>query len=506
MPEGIELTLASTEEGAWQIGANQVSSGYRYIHEGTEYVLDFVDGRWHVAQYQIRSVKGGTDLASRISAVDASFNFPSGVAVSANGEVYLADRFNHVVRKIDLSGIVDTIAGTGSWGYKGDGGMATEAEFGSPAGVAVDAAGNVYVTDQTNHVVRKIDASGIVTTIAGTGNRGHWGDGGPARLAELDSPEGVAVDAAGNVFVADTLNHRVRKIDAAGIITTAAGGVPIPTAGAYLDADYPHEAGDGGSATSAWLHGPTGVAVDAAGNIYVADRLNNRVRKVDAAGVITNFAGSDRRVAGYSGDDSAASEARLNKPTGVAVDAAGNVYVTDQYNDRIRKIDHSTGHISTIAGSSLSGFAGGGGPATDAQLFGPTNVALDSAGNVYVSDSGNERVRKIDASGIISTIGGNGGWRGNQLLEGVRLPQSAAFDSTGRLLFLEDCSVRGMNVVTGDIVTVAGKPYDCGFKGTVGRRPRPISRRAPWRRMGSATCTWPPQLITAYARSTWRGR
>ncbi|MDE0627264.1 MAG: SUMF1/EgtB/PvdO family nonheme iron enzyme [Bryobacterales bacterium] len=321
-------------------------------------------------------------------AVRAQVGRPMGVAADAAGNLYIADRDNHRVRKVDPAGVITTVVGTGSPGYHGDGGPAASAQLDSPSGVAVDAAGNLYIADRGNHRVRKVDASGVITTVAGTASRGSGGDGGPATGAQLNSAAGVAVDAAGNLYIADTFNGRVRKVDSAGVITTVAGTV----VGRY--------GGDGGPATSAELSFPFAVAADAAGNLYIADVTNHRVRKVDSAGVITTLAGSGQvgPLSGeYGGDGGPAASARLSSPTGVAVDAAGNLYIADRDNHRVRMVNR-TGEISTVAGTGDEGFSGDGGLPTGAQLDSPFGVAVSPIGDLYIADSGNNRVRKVDLS------------------------------------------------------------------------------------------------------------
>ncbi len=323
---------------------------------------------------------------------------------------------------------ISTVAGTGTAGFSGDGGPAAAAQLNLPNDAAVDAAGNVYIADASNHRIRKIDAaSGNISTIAGTGSTsGNLGDGGPATAARLHTPGGVAADAAGNVYIADSIQHRIRKIDAStGNISTVAGSAAISG-----------PLGDGGPATSARLNIPIGVAVDAAGNIYIADRDNLRIRKVDTAGVITTIAGTG--TSGYNMDGIAATAAQLSNPTGVAADAAGNVYIADAANRRIRKIDAVSGTISTIAGTGIAGFSGDGGPAASAQLSNPYGVALDAAGNLHIADTNNNRIRKVDTAGVITTVAGTGsanfsGDGGAATLAQLSGPRGLAADGLGNL-------------------------------------------------------------------------
>ena len=289
---------------------------------------------------------------------------------------------------------IKTVAGNGIPGYSGDGGSAINAGLFYPQGVAVDASGNIFISDYYNNRIRKVSTSGIITTVAGTGTGGYSGDGGLATSANLLLPQGVAVDGSGNIYIADYYNNRIRKVSTSGIITTVAGS----GTGGY--------GGDGGTATSANLNLPQGVAVDASGNIYIADNGNNRVRKVSPSGIISTIAGNG--TGGFSGDGSAATSAKLNSPAGVAVDGSGNIYIADYNNNRIRKVN-SSGIISTIAGNGTGGFSGDGGASVNAQLFNPRSVALDGMANVYIADYNNSRIRLALACVSGSYVGTTGG-------------------------------------------------------------------------------------------------
>ena len=315
---------------------------------------------------------GGTAAAARL-------DNPASVAIDGSGNVYIADLGNNRIRKVNTSGIICTIAGNGVAGFSGDGGAATAAEMDAPDGIAIDGAGNVYFSDQGNECVRKVNTSGIISTIAGNGTFGYSGDGIAATAAELHLPCGVAVDASGNVYIADLGNYRIRKVNTSGIISTFAGNGSI----GYT--------GDGGAATAAAIGGPRYLVFDGAGDLYFSDYANNVVRKISSAGIISTVAGNG--ISGYSGDGGAATVAELNWPMGIALDAAGNIYVGEYRGERIRKITPS-GMISTYAGYGGLGFAGDGGPATDAMFDNIDDIATDGSGNVYIVD-GSNRVRIV---------------------------------------------------------------------------------------------------------------
>jgi YD repeat-containing protein len=333
-------------------------------------------------------------------ATAAQLNAPHGVAVDAAGTLYIADTDNHRVRKVAPDGTISTIAGDGTPGFGGDGGPATRAQLREPHGVAVDADGNVYIADSDNHRIRMVSPAGTITTVAGNGDPGFDGDGGPAASANLNYPVGVAVDAAGVLWIADTDNFRVRKV---------VPGDPVRTITTVAGTGSQGFSGDGGPATGADLENPWGVALDAAGNLYIADagifvpRENDRVRKVAPDGIITTFAGSGTQ--GFAGDGDLATLAQLNYPAAVAVDGAGGVYVADRDNHRIRKV--TAGVISTVAGSDEPGFGGDGGLATSASLLVPSGVAVNAAGDLFIADRGNHRIRKV-SGGVITTVAGSG--------------------------------------------------------------------------------------------------
>jgi hypothetical protein len=328
------------------------------------------------------------------AAIAATLASPSAVAYDASGNLYLADAQNHAIREISKSGQMTTVAGAGVEGYGGDGGAATAAYLDTPTGIAIDKSGNLYIADSHNNRIREVIA-GTISTIAGTGTPGFFGDAGVATAAQLSLPSAVAVDGNGNVYIADTNNQRIRKI-AGTTITTIAG-----------DGEETY-AGDGAAAALAVLDSPTGVAVDAAGNVYIADRHNQRVRMVTLAGTISTIAGGGvpSFSGGFSGDGAAASAALLSKPSGVSIDAAGNIYIADTDNHRIRQV--SGGTVGTVAGSGEQGYGGDGGPATAAILNSPRAVAPDALGNLTIADTLNQRLRTLALPTLIYTNDGVG--------------------------------------------------------------------------------------------------
>jgi sugar lactone lactonase YvrE len=401
-------------------------------------------------------------------ALRASLSAPYWVALDTGGALYIADSGHERIRKVGTDGIITTVAGDGTYGYSGDGGPATSAQLAFPQGVALDGAGRLYIADDLNHVVRKV-FHGIITTVAGNGTDGYSGDGGPATSAQIGDPYGVAVDAAGNLYIAGLGGQAVRKVSPDGTISTVAGNGAMGYSG------------DGGPATSAKLAAPYGVVADAAGDLYIADHLNNVIRKVSPDGTITTAAGTGPH--GYSGDGGPATNALLNQPGGVAVDAAGNFYVADLGHNAIRKV-WANGVITTVAGTGEPGDSGDGGPATSALLNQPQGVARDAAGNLFIADNGNYRVRKVNPNGVISTVAGNGtqGYSGDsgpatsaQLVG----PRSVALDAAGNLYIVdyrgcpESGGLCGVSVIrkvltNGTITTVAGNGTQ-GYSGDGGR-------------------------------------
>ncbi|MDR0233551.1 MAG: hypothetical protein LBI31_01900, partial [Zoogloeaceae bacterium] len=307
---------------------------------------------------------GGENGDADGKGTDAQFELPFGIAADMEGNLYVADTGNHSIRKITPEGEVSTIAGTRS-GFPGSAdGTGNAARFKEPYGVTIDAAGNLYVADSGNHSIRKITPKGEVSTLAGSGEEGFAdGEDIDARFAY---PAGIAIDAAGNLYVADSQNHRIRKVTPKGVVSTIAGSGK--------------EGFANGKGVAAQFHRPSGIAIDAAGNLYVADTGNNRIRKVTPKGMVSTFAGS-----GKTGDaDGLGSAAQFFTPASITVDKAGNLYVVDSIGNRVRKITPE-GKVSTLAGSGEQGFADGKGSA--ARFLDPYGIAIDAAGNLYVADT-----------------------------------------------------------------------------------------------------------------------
>jgi trimeric autotransporter adhesin len=384
--------------------------------------------------------------------------YTGGVAVDSTGNLYIADSKNHRIRKVTPAGVISTVAGNGTKGYSGDGGLATEAQLDYPIGLAVDSAGNLYIADFSIHRIRKVTPAGIISTVAGNGTLDFSGDGGMATAAQFGRLSGLTVDSAGNLYIVDS-GKRIRKITSAGIISTVAG----KGTDGY---------GDGGAATkeqSEFSYYQDNVAVDSAGNLYITGIGDNRIRKVTPAGIITTVAGNG--IQGYSGDGGPATEAQLNGGA-MAVDSAGNLYIADCGTHRVRKVT-AAGIISTAVGSGSYGYSRDGGLATEARLGCPSGLAIDSAGNLYIADSGNRQIYKVTPSGIISTVAGNGadaygGDGGAATTAQLNAPLYVTVDSAGNI-YIADTGNHRVRKVTpdGKICTVAGNGKQ-GYSGDGG--------------------------------------
>ena len=488
---------ATSAQLHWPRGVALDGAGNLYIADNNNHRIRKVNSAGNISTVAGTGTAGFSGDGG--AATSAQLSNPRGVALDGAGNLYIADTSNNRIRKVDSAGVISTVAGNGMAGFGGDGGAATAARLRDPGGVALDGAGNLYIADRSNRRIRKVDSAGVISTVAGNGMAGFGGDGGAATAARLRDPEGVALDGAGNLYIADRSNHRIRKVDSAGVISTVAGreqlnspyGVALDGAGNLYIAEWSNHrihkvnsagvistvagtgtagfSGDGAAATSAQLSNPQDVALDAAGNLYIADVNNNRIRKVNSAGVISTVAGSG--TSGFSGDGGAATSAQLHWPRGVALDGAGNLYIADNNNHRIRKVN-SAGNISTVAGTGPAGFSGDGGAATSAQLSNPRGVAPDALGNLYIADTSNNRIRKVNSAGVISTVAGNGmagfgGDGGAATAARLRDPGGVALDGAGNLYIADRSNHRIRKIATvpgfsagilstGVITTVAG--------------------------------------------------
>jgi uncharacterized protein (TIGR03437 family) len=453
-------------------------------------------------------------------ATAAQLEYPDGIAVDAAGNVYVADLAAHVVRIIAPNGTISTYAGQGTAGYAGDGGAAIEAQLNAPMGLALDSAGNLYIADSGNHAVRKVSKSGAIGTVAGIGSPGYSGDGGAATAAALDQPEGVAVDASGLLYIADTFNNRVRAVAPGGIVQTVAGtgissfsgdGGAAATAALFLPTDVATDSGgnlyiaDYGNsrirqvaqgkiqtvvgsgetsvifnlapATTIRLNGPTGLALDSSGDIFIAEGGigtgsglgvgDYKIWKINGVGIVSTAAGNG--IENYSGDGGAATVAQINTPSNMVLDGVGNLYIADSANNRVRRISPA-GIIVTVAGSGVAGYSGDGGPATGAMLNSPEGLAADADGNVYIADTKNNRIRKLLPSGTIISIAGNGnaaffGDGGPANSASIHAPE-ALYSAGGGHIYIADTGNQRIRELLpdGTIITVAGN----GVQGVAG--------------------------------------
>ncbi|HEY4675858.1 MAG TPA: NHL repeat-containing protein, partial [Candidatus Angelobacter sp.] len=398
----------------------------------------------------IDTLAGGGDVGDHGLATLARFNLPGGVTEAPNGDVVVVDFGNHRVRRIDKkTGIIRTIAGTGEAGYNGDNIPADKARLARPEFAVFNAVGDLFIADSYNNRVRRVDhATGLISTVAGTGERGFSGDGGLATSANLHFPEGIALDSQGNLFISDTVNRRIRRVDMrTGIIDTYAGTGMIATNA------------EGTPAVSAGFLRLARIAVDHTGNVYVADSPSHRLLIIDSkTRQIRTFAGTGKP--GFSGDGEAATAAELSFPEGVVIAPNQDVYFADVGNHRIRKIDVGTGIISTVAGTGEKGFAGDGGTANLARLWSPGRVWVGASGDLLIADILNARIRRVDAkTHVIKTIAGTGDWGdgGPARKALLSVPGDVVF-SAGKV-FIADYGtrrVRCVDLATGIITTVAG--------------------------------------------------
>jgi len=383
----------------------------------TTAALLFACGAWaqsiYTTPYSITTLAGVPIGSADGTGGAARFNYPDGVASDSSGNLYVADTGNNTIRKVTPAGVVTTLAGTAGIIGSADG-TGSHAQFSAPFGVAVDGSGNVYVADTGNNTIRKVTSAGVVTTLAGTAGVTGSADG-TGSAAAFNGPSGVAVDTSGNVYVADTNNFTIRKITPAGVVSTLAG-----TAGSIGKLN--------GTGAAASFNTPYGVAVDGAGNVYVADTYNSAIRKVTAGGVVTTLAGNPGSIGSANGTGVGA---RFFYPFAIAADSAGNVFVADTGNDLIRAITPA-GVVTTLAGmTEVQGSADGAG--TAATFYYPEGVAVDGSDNVYVADTGNTTIRKITSGGSVTTLAGAAGATsadGTGSAARFRYPQDIAVSSS----------------------------------------------------------------------------
>ena len=422
------------------------ASGNVYIADAGNCVIRKIDSAGVVTTLAGSGSPGSTDGTGTA----ARFNGPSGVAVDASGNVYVADTYNNEIRMVSPAGVVTTLAGSSSPGLMD--GTGTAARFNGPSGVAVNASGNVYVADPYNNEIRMVSPAGVVTTLAGTGSSGSTDGTGTA--ARFNWPSGVAVDASGNVYVADTANDNIRKVTPAGIVTTLAGSGNWGTSN--------------GAGTAASFFAPGGVAVDASGNVYVADTLNNEIRKVTPAGIVTTLAGSGiKGIFGSGSSDGVGTAASFNQPSGVAVNSSGYVYVADTANNKIRKVTPA-GVVTTLAGTGTAGSVDGLGSL--ASFNAPGDVAVDASSTVYVADCNNNTIRKVTPVGVVTTLAGSGSagsTDGTGTAASFRNPTGLAVDASGNV-YVTDTDNNKIRKVTpaGVVTTLAGSGSSGAMDGT----------------------------------------
>jgi uncharacterized protein (TIGR03437 family) len=349
---------------------------------------------------------------------------------------------------------ITTVVGNGATGFSGDAGQATSAQLASPLTLVVDKTGILYIVDQVNHRVRRVGTDGVISTIVGNGTAAYVGDDKAAADAQLNAPCGITMDSSGNLLISDTTNHVVRKVAIGGNITRVAGNNTSGFSGDFVPSTDTTVTNLTGKATDAQLNLPTGIAADASGNIYIADTANNRIRKVNKDGIISTVAGTG--TAGFGGDGADATKAKLNHPVGLAVDAAGNLYIADQSNHRVRKLTVATGFISTVAGTGLPGYSGNGGPATSAKLFYPSGVAVDASGRIFIADTTNSRIRAVLENQTMVTVAGTGrfgdsGDEGPAARAEIKFPSGVAVGLNGKI-YIADNNNHKIRLLTPDSV------------------------------------------------------
>jgi sugar lactone lactonase YvrE len=422
----------------------------------------------------INTIAGGGPTPT--DPLQADIPGPTGVIRNSSGDLYIAPPFASYIYKLSAGGAFSVYSGKGYGGFDGDGGPVGQAKLGYPSGFAYDSQGNLYITDFGNSRVRKVDAvTGIITTVVGTGEKcahptNTCGDGGLATAALLNLPEAIAIDSNNNLYIADSSDNRIRKVDAITRIITTVVGNGNSCANPTLPC------GDGGLATAANLNFPQGVTVDGSGNIYVGDTSDNRVRKVTAStGIIDRYAGNGGACLTPTkacGDGHLAVNANLHAPQGIALDTAGNGYIADSRDHRVRKVDATSGNISTFAGTGVQGFSGDGGQATLANLDLPGFIYPDSSGNIDIADTGNQRIRQVNAAGIIQTLagGGSGGDNGPALSATLAGPYTLTEDAAGNVYFTDLYNNRIRRIATDGprTITTFSGTGSAGYSGDTG--------------------------------------
>ena len=512
---GTAGTIINSAEGAGSAAQFSSPRGVTVDSSGNVFVADASNNtvRKVTALGVVTTLAGSAGSEGRTDATGsaARFTSPYSVAVDGSGNLYIADTFNHIIRKITSAGVVTTLAGASALGSAD--GIGTAAQFYQPRGISVDSSGNVYVADYGNNAIRKITPTGVVTTLAGAaGTQGSTDGSGTA--ARFKDPMGVAADSAGNVYVADTANRTVRKISTAGTVTTLAGtagtsgstdgsgaaarfneprGVAVDATGTLYVTDFGSHtlrkvSADGvvttlagsalvpgttdASGTAARFYSPSGVSVDSNGNVYVADTANNTIRKVTSGGIVTTLAGLAGRSSSVNGTGAAA---RFEDPYAIATDTSGNIYVADASDHSVRKIT-GAGVVTTLAGTAGS-FGSTDASGSAARFFGPLGIAADSSGNVYLADTGNHIIRKISSAGVVTTLAGSAGiigiTDGNGALARFSGPNGVAVDSTGNV-YVADTNSSTIRKITaaGVVTTLAGSPGSVGLTNGTGTAAR----------------------------------